>query len=143
MSGMSAGGGAVNDVMRGVQDSLYIGGQLRPAHSTTRIPVMNPATEEAFASIPDADATDVDDAVHAAASAFRDSGWAELAPGERASYLRRLAELIEGRAEELGRLVTAQNGMPLANSIAGNGAATGRYYRYFAGLADELEPETE
>jgi aldehyde dehydrogenase (NAD+) len=136
-------GGVVNDVMRGVQDNLFIGGELRPAHSATRLPVINPATEEKFAAIPDADATDVDDAVTAAARAFRDSGWAQLAPSERASYLRRLAELIEGRAEELGRLVTAQNGMPLANSIAGNGTATGRYYRYFAGLADELQPETE
>jgi acyl-CoA reductase-like NAD-dependent aldehyde dehydrogenase len=133
----------VNYVTRGVQDNLFIGGRLRPAHSAARLPVINPATEEAFASIPDADATDVDDAVNAAARAFRDSGWAQLAPAERASYLRRLAELIEGRADELGALVTAQNGMPLANSIAGNGAATGRYYRYFAGLADELETETE
>jgi aldehyde dehydrogenase (NAD+) len=137
------GGGTVNDVMRGVKDNLFIGGQLRPAHSTARVPVINPATEEPFASIPDADAVDVDDAVIAAARAFRDSGWAQLAPAERASCLRRLAGLIEGRAEELGRLVTAQNGMPLANSIAGNGAATGRYYRYFAGLANDLEPETE
>jgi len=143
MSGVSAGGGIVNDVIRGVQDTLFIGGRLRPAHSTARLPVINPATEETFAAIPDADEVDVGDAVSAARQAFRDSGWAQLAPAERAVYLRRLAELIEGRAEELGALVTAQNGMPLANSIAGNGVATGRYYRYFAGLADELEPETE
>jgi acyl-CoA reductase-like NAD-dependent aldehyde dehydrogenase len=133
----------MSDIMRGVQDNLFIGGRLRPAHSAARIPVINPATEEAFAAIPDADAVDVDDAVHAAVQAFRDSGWAQLHPAERAPYLRRLAELVEDRGEELGRLVTAENGMPLANSIVGNGAATGRYYRYFAGLADELEPETE
>ena len=132
-----------NDVTRGVQDNLFIGGRLRPAHSVTRIPVIDPATEQAFAAIPDADTVDVDDAVRAATSAFRDSGWAELDPAERAGYLRRLAELIESRGEELGRVVTAQNGMPLANSIAGNGAAAAGYYRYFAGLADELEPETE
>jgi aldehyde dehydrogenase (NAD+) len=133
----------MNDIMRGVQDNLFIGGRLRPAHSAARIPVINPATEEAFAAIPDADAVDVDDAVHAAVQAFRDSGWAQLHPAERAPYLRRLAELVEGRGEELGRLVTAENGMPLANSIVANGAATGSYYRYFAGLADELEPEAE
>ena len=132
-----------NDVTRGVQDNLFIGGRLRPAHSVTRIPVTDPATEQAFAAIPDADTVDVDDAVRAATSAFRDSGWAELDPAERAEYLRRLAELIERHGEELGRIVTAENGMPLANSIAGNGAAAAGYYRYFAGLADELEPETE
>jgi aldehyde dehydrogenase (NAD+) len=133
----------VNDVTRGVQDNLFIGGQLRPAHSARRIPVTNPATEQEFAAIPDADETDVDDAVSTAARAFRESGWAQLDPAERASYLRRLAGLIEEHAEELGQLVTAQNGMLIANSIMGNGAATARYYRYFADLADELEPETE
>ena len=35
-----------NDVTRGVQDNLFIGGQLRPAHSATRIPVTDPATEQ-------------------------------------------------------------------------------------------------
>jgi acyl-CoA reductase-like NAD-dependent aldehyde dehydrogenase len=74
MSSVSAGGGIMNDVMRGVQDNLFIGGRLRPAHSATRPPVINPATEEAFAAIPDADAVDVDDDVHAAVQAFRDSG---------------------------------------------------------------------
>jgi len=133
----------VNGVRNGVQDSLFIGGELRPAHSATRIPVINPATEEEFAAIPDADETDVDDAVNAAAQAFRGSGWAQLDPAERASYLRRLAGLVEEHAEELGQLVTAQNGMLIASSIMGNGAATARYYRYFADLADQLEPETE
>jgi acyl-CoA reductase-like NAD-dependent aldehyde dehydrogenase len=133
----------MNDIMRGVQDNLFIGGRVRPAHSAARIPVINPATEEAFAAIPDADAVDVADAVHAAVQAFRDSGWAQLHPAERAPYLRRLAELVDGRGEELGRLVTAENGMPLANAIVANGRATGSYYRYFAGLADQLEPEAE
>jgi hypothetical protein len=37
----------MNDIMRGVQDNLFIGGRLRPAHSAARILVINPATEEA------------------------------------------------------------------------------------------------
>ena len=59
----------MNDVRHGRKDNLFIGGRLRPAHSAMRIPVINPATEEAFAAIPDADETDVDDAVSAAARA--------------------------------------------------------------------------
>ena len=118
-----------NDVTRGVQDNLFIGGRLRPAHSVTRIPVIDPATEQAFAAIPDADTVDVDDAVRAATSAFRDSGWAELDPAERAGYLRRLAELIESRGEELGRVVTAQNGMPLVPSARSRALAHQRARR--------------
>src|SRR4030088_3329191 len=96
MSSVSAGGGMMSDIMRGVQDNLFIGGQLPPARPAARIPVINPATEEAFAAIPDADAVDVDDAVHAAVQAFRDSGWAQLHPAERAPYLRRVPPVVEG-----------------------------------------------
>jgi aldehyde dehydrogenase (NAD+) len=131
-----------SDGIAGVQDTLFIGGRLRPAHSSMRIPVVNPATEHAFASIPDADAADVDAAVNAAAAAFRDSGWAQLTPAERAPYIRRLAEIIESRKDELGLLVTRQNGSLFATSPWAQGTATGGYYRYFAALADQLEVET-
>lgn len=127
----------------GVREDLFIGGEFRPASSDKRIPVTNPATEAVFGEIPDGDVRDVDASVSAADLAFRESGWPQLAPAERAQHIRRLADLIEGRGEELGRLVTAENGMPLANSIVASGAMTARHYRYVASLADQLEVETE
>jgi acyl-CoA reductase-like NAD-dependent aldehyde dehydrogenase len=135
-------GADVQDVMSGVQDALFIGGNLTPAHSADRIPVVNPATEQRFASIPDADSADVDKAVRSAQEALRTSGWAQLSPSERAPYLRRLADILESRKDELGRLVTAENGSLLATSAWAQGTATAGYYRYFASLADELEVET-
>ena len=132
----------VTDVMGGVQDAVFIGGDFRRAHAISRIPVVNPATEERFAAIPDADPVDVDAAVRSADEAFRTSGWAELAPLERAPYIRRLADILESRKDELGRLVTAENGSLLATSAWAQGVATAGYYRYFASLADELEVET-
>lgn len=124
------------------RDELFIGGRLQRAHSQQRLPVINPATEEQFASIVDSDDTDVDHAVRAADTALRSEQWRSVTPGERAGMLRRLADILESRADELGRLVTAQNGMVLANAIAGNGPATAGYYRYFADLAEQLEIET-
>ena len=104
-----------------VRDELFIGGSLRRAHSTERLPVINPATEEHFASIVDADEVDVDRAVRTADDAFRSAQWRAVTPPERAGMLRRLADIIESRAAELGRLVTTQNGMVLANAVFGSG----------------------
>ncbi|TIO03906.1 MAG: aldehyde dehydrogenase family protein, partial [Mesorhizobium sp.] len=78
-----------------------------------------------------------------AREAFRNSGWPQLPPSERADYLRRLAAAIDDRAEQLGAVVTAQIGMPLAASVQSNGDGTSKYYRYYAELADQLEVESE
>lgn len=128
-------------LMTGEHADIYVDGKLRPAHSSARISVVNPADEQEFATIPDGDKDDVSAAVDAARAAFRNSGWPQLPPSERANHLRRLARAIEDRAEKLGAIVTAQIGMPLANSVQSNGSGTSKYYRYYAELADQLEVE--
>jgi hypothetical protein len=95
-------GGVVTRYASGTQNDQLIGGVLREAHSSVRIPGINPANEQVFASIPDADHQDVDDAVRAADDAFRESGWAERSPSSRAACIRRLADILESRKEELG-----------------------------------------
>jgi acyl-CoA reductase-like NAD-dependent aldehyde dehydrogenase len=122
-------------------DELFIDGHSRLAHSAQRLSVVNPATEEQFATIPAADAQDVDTAVLAARRALRSPGWADLEPSARADLLRRLADAIERRGEVFGRAVSMQNGMALPLATAYNGAATAIYYRYFAELADALQTE--
>ncbi|WP_426518137.1 aldehyde dehydrogenase [Diaminobutyricibacter sp. McL0618] len=117
---------------------LYIGGRLQAAHSTARIPLVNPATEEPIGSIVDGDEVDVDVAVRAAGTAA--DGWAALAPAERAQYLLKLADALEERAEELSQLVTLQNGTPI-NVTRAHHSAVPREYRYFASLADRVIPE--
>ncbi|MFD5179664.1 aldehyde dehydrogenase [Nocardia sp. NPDC058379] len=120
-------------------DSHYIDGGFRTAHATDRLPVVDPATEEAFAAIPDGDADDVDRAVRAAATAQR--AWAATTPGERADFLRGLADAFEDRSEEIAQLVTRQNGTPISVSRAMQQMVP-RNYRYFASLADTLRTET-
>ncbi|ESW94356.1 aldehyde dehydrogenase [Mesorhizobium sp. LSJC268A00] len=130
-------------LMAGDHVNIYVSGKLRPAHASARIPVVNPADEQEFATIPDGDEDDVSAVVDAAREAFRNSGWPQLPPSERANYLRRLAAAIDDRAEQLGAIVTAQIGMPLASSVQSNGNGTSKYYRYYAELADQLEVESE
>ena len=92
-------------------------------------------------SAPDAGADDIDAAVQAARAAFRESGWPQLAPKERARYLRALADEFEKHNDELGALVTMENGMALSVCGAFNGIGSATRYRYFAGLAESWDPE--
>ncbi|MER8900062.1 aldehyde dehydrogenase [Mesorhizobium sp. M0676] len=130
-------------LMNGEHIDIYVNGKQRPAHSRARIPVVNPADEREFATIADGDKDDVSAAVDAARVAFENSGWPQLPPSKRANYLRKLARAIDSRAEQLGAIVTAQIGMPLARSVQSNGSGASKYYDYYAELADQLEVESE
>jgi aldehyde dehydrogenase (NAD+) len=77
--------------------------------------VRNASTGEPSGSVPEAAEADVDAA--AARRAFDDpSGWSSWPSAERAGALERLAAELETRAQEIGRLVSMQNGMPIALS---------------------------
>jgi betaine-aldehyde dehydrogenase len=72
--------------------------------------VTNPANGEVIASMPLSTEEDVDRAVGAAKRAF--DGWAATPPGERATALFKLADLIEEHADELSDLEAADAGKP-------------------------------
>ncbi|WCN06457.1 aldehyde dehydrogenase family protein [Streptomyces sp. M92] len=76
--------------------------------------VLNPATEEVVATVPAASASDVDAAVVRAARA--QTGWAALAPGDRARLLRRFAAVVDGHLEELARLEVMEAGHTVGNA---------------------------
>lgn len=119
-------------------DDLFIGGRWTPSRSAARTGVVNPATEEVWARVPDADAADVDAAVTAARAAL--PGWAALKAAERADVLRRIADEIDRRAAELTRLITTENGTPVVESSAapGHGAA---HLRLTAELAERIDSD--
>jgi aldehyde dehydrogenase (NAD+) len=89
---------------------FYIGGAWVTPHSGDTIPVINPATEEVIARVPDGVPSDAADAAKAARTAF--PAWAGTEPEERAGYLIRLCDALEARSQEIMRLITAELGMP-------------------------------
>ncbi|MEU3528713.1 aldehyde dehydrogenase [Streptomyces sp. NPDC038707] len=121
-------------------DAHFIGGRWQKARSAHRLPVVDPATEETFASIADGDAADV----HAAVSAATDAAgeWANTAPSVRAESLRRLADAFEARIDEISATVTRQNGTPISIAKAMQSQVP-KNYRYFASLADSLVTERQ
>jgi acyl-CoA reductase-like NAD-dependent aldehyde dehydrogenase len=113
-----------------VHEELLVGGEWRKPVSTARIGVVCPSTEEVIGQVPDAGAEDVDVAVRSARTAFDSGAWRAMSVSERAEILDRALRLLESRIEEIGRLVTAQMGLP--TSIAGiqipAALDTGRYF---------------
>ncbi|MFE0090800.1 aldehyde dehydrogenase family protein [Streptomyces sp. NPDC058991] len=76
--------------------------------------VLNPATEDVVATVPGADAADVDAAVGRAARAQR--AWAAAAPADRARLLRRFAAVVDDHVEELALLEVREAGHTLGNA---------------------------
>jgi aldehyde dehydrogenase (NAD+) len=93
----------------------FIGGGWVASRGGQRLPVINPATEQSIATVPEGTEGDVDSAVAAARAAF--PAWAATPPQERAGHLRRLATGLQSRTEEIARTITAEMGAPLAFSL--------------------------
>jgi betaine-aldehyde dehydrogenase len=115
--------------------SLFVGGAFRPA-SGPPLTVTDPSTGAPFAEIAAATAADVEAAVAAAVAAF--PAWAALGGAGRAPFLRRIAEGLRARAEDLTRLQMHNNGKPRpeAEIDVGDAVAT---FDYYAGLAEGLD----
>jgi succinate-semialdehyde dehydrogenase / glutarate-semialdehyde dehydrogenase len=92
----------------------YVNGEW-VAGSAGHIEVLNPANGSLVARTVDANADDARDAVEAAASAFK--SWSKKTAKERAAYLRNWHDLILENADDLGALMTAEQGKPLAEAI--------------------------
>jgi acyl-CoA reductase-like NAD-dependent aldehyde dehydrogenase len=123
---------------------LFIGGEWVPPGSAAVIEVRNASTGERVATVPEAAEADVDAAVAAARRAFDDpSGWSSWEPARRAAALERLATELEARAQEIGRLVSTQNGMPVALSPLIEGMTPVGTLRYVVSLLASSPVEEE
>ncbi|MBH9383508.1 aldehyde dehydrogenase [Pseudomonas aeruginosa] len=97
-----------------------------------------PATGEAVARLHAASLEDVEEAMAGAHRAFRESGWAQRKPHERATVLYRIAALIRERSEELAQLQRLDNGKPIreTRNLGASAAAT---FQFFAAACETLE----
>ncbi|MFA8438413.1 aldehyde dehydrogenase family protein [Pueribacillus sp. YX66] len=92
---------------------LFIGGKWVESSSGHTFEVINPASGEAFATVPDANSEDVERAVKSAQKAFESRRWHSIPPLERGRVLRKVAELIRKHQQELAQIMTRENGMPI------------------------------
>tara|TARA_R110002126_G_scaffold97190_17_gene226790 strand:+ start:7600 stop:9060 length:1461 start_codon:yes stop_codon:yes gene_type:complete len=101
--------------------------------------VTNPATGEVIANVADASAIDSKHAVAAAASAF--AKWAAIPAAERATLLMRWQQLMLEHQDDLGLLLTLEQGKPLAEA-KGEIAYGASYLQWFAEEAKRVYGDT-
>ena len=93
---------------------LYINGRWVEAAGGRTFEVHNPATGEVLAEVADGGAEEATAAVRAAADAF--PAWSKRPADERAELLHKTFELLRSRIDEHARILTEENGKPLAES---------------------------
>jgi acyl-CoA reductase-like NAD-dependent aldehyde dehydrogenase len=112
---------------------MLIDGQLRDGAAT--LAVINPATGRVFESCARADRAQVDEAIAAAKRSWAE--WRGLDQSARGACLTALADLVTQRADDLARLLTQEQGKPLAQARAEINSGLARL-RFFA--EQELAP---
>src|SRR6266700_4192364 len=98
--------------------------------------VINPATAETIAQVPNMTADEVDEAVERAKAALPE--WLDATPGERAELLLKLADVISDNAEELAQIESRNVGKPMMVS-RDEVPFSADNLRFFAGAARNLE----
>ncbi len=96
--------------------ALYIDGEWTAGTGGRGDDVINPANGKVLGQVPFAAPGDVDRAIAAASAAF--PGWRDAGPERRSAILRRAAALIRERAAAIGRVMTLEEGKPLAEATA-------------------------
>lgn len=106
---------------------LYLNGEFVTSEPT--VSVVNPATGEPFAELSTIPRTRVGQAINDAHAAF--AGWRKQTGKARGDFLHKIAAEVERRRDEIARLITQENGKPLAQSL-GEVAMTLDHLRWFA-----------
>ena len=115
-------------------DHLFINGEWHPASGSNQLELTDPSTEEVFASIPEADEKAVELAVASARDAFDNGVWPRFTHTERANYMRKLADELRKRGDDLALAWTKQIGAPIAYAKAMTPPLID-FYDYYAGFA--------
>ncbi len=94
--------------------ALYIDGQWGPGSEGASGDVFNPATGQVIGRVPHASTADLDRALEAAQRGF--DQWKKVPANDRIKVLRKAASLMRERAEAIARLMTQEQGKPLAEA---------------------------
>jgi acyl-CoA reductase-like NAD-dependent aldehyde dehydrogenase len=114
-------------------EKIYVDGQWTASESAERCEVVHSATEELIATVPNGSAGDVDTAAEAARNAF--DSWSSTPVDERASWLEKIADALEKRADELATVVASEVGMPLKLARMIQVGMPIQHFRNFASIA--------
>ncbi len=95
---------------------LHIDGVWRESASGKTIPVIDPATEETIGTVAHADRSDLEAAIAAVEKGF--ATWRKVSAFQRSKLMRKAADLLRQRTPEIARMLTREQGKPLAQAEA-------------------------
>jgi acyl-CoA reductase-like NAD-dependent aldehyde dehydrogenase len=104
-----------------------------------KVTVVEPATEEVMAELPEAGVEEADAAIARAREIF--PSWRRVTPGERAALMRAVAAAIRDEAEDLARLEARNVGKPISDA-RGEVAMVADVFDYYAGAPERLLGDT-
>ncbi|QRI65993.1 aldehyde dehydrogenase [Shinella sp. PSBB067] len=116
---------------------MLIGGRWTAAASGDYFESFDPFTGRPWALVPRAGVADADQAIEAAAEAFRGE-WRTMTATARGQLLCRFADFVAEEAETLAVLETRDNGK-LINEMRMQCRYIPQWFRFFGGLADKIE----
>ncbi|HEY5791928.1 MAG TPA: aldehyde dehydrogenase family protein, partial [Chthoniobacterales bacterium] len=116
-----------------------VAGKWVDARSGKTVPVTNPATGEVLAEVPDLSAEEVREAIAFAHAAMRE--WQKRSALERSRILRRWFDLMITHIDDLAKILTAEQGKPLAEA-KGEIAYGAAYVEWFAEEAKRVYGDT-
>jgi acyl-CoA reductase-like NAD-dependent aldehyde dehydrogenase len=125
-----------SNLMRGM---MLIGGELIPSESGQWLESINPANEEKLGDVPQGSVEDVNRAVAAAEAAH--PAWAALEPKERGKLMKRLAQKLRERTDEILRIEVVDTGNTISKMRA-DVASAGDTLDYYSGFYTEIKGET-
>jgi len=94
----------------------FIDGKWQQSTNKETYDVINPATEEVIGKASKASSTDVEKALKSAEKGFE--VWKKFTPWDRATIIRKIADLIRKKNNELAKWMTLETGKPLAEGLA-------------------------
>ncbi len=121
---------------------LFINGRYEESTSGKTIDVINPATGELLATVPDSGADDVDRAVAAARSSFERKTWRGLDPSKKEKILWAISDLLAKHKDELCMLESMENGKTVREAAGADVFPAIDAFRYYAGWVRKLYGET-
>ena len=111
------------------QTQGYIDGKWTKGSATGTFDVDDPATGDIIGSVPEMGVADVETAVKAADAAW--NKWKKTTAKHRSDILMKLFRLLQDNSEDLARIITLENGKPLADA-KGEVAYGSSYFEWFA-----------
>jgi betaine-aldehyde dehydrogenase len=120
---------------------MWINGEWMDSASKQTRKIVDPATGETIATVPEANAADAKMAVQAARVAFDKGPWRSTSPQERSQFLLKVAAKVRQKEKLLSELETKNVGKPYFESVF-DVSETADCFEYHAGLARKISGET-